>query len=75
MYKLQVQDDDQDARIWHNVTDDGGQLLTFESESAARAELEKRFPVKTGLEQYGAGRKRTRVIAIYDEDDEDDWPS
>jgi hypothetical protein len=71
MFKLQVQDDDDDARVWHDVKDAGGRLLTFEKESDARAKLEELFPVLVKMEQY-AGPKRTRVIVIIG--DEDDWP-
>lgn len=71
MFKLQVQDDDNDARIWHDVKDASGRLLTFEKEADARAKLEELFPVLVKMERY-AGPKRTRVIVIIG--DEDDWP-
>jgi hypothetical protein len=71
MFKLQVQDDEQDARIWHDVKGPTGELLTFEKESDARARLEELFPVLVKMERY-AGPKRTRVIVIIT--DEDDWP-
>ncbi len=71
MFKLQVQDDEDDARVWHDVKDDNGKLLTFEKEAEARARLEQLFPVLVKMEHY-AGPKRTRVISIIT--DEDDWP-
>lgn len=71
MYKLQVQDDENDARVWHDVKGANGELLTFEKESDARAKLAQLFPVLVQMEKY-AGPKRTRVIVIIE--DEDDWP-
>lgn len=71
MFKLQVQDDEDDARVWHDVKGSGGELLKFEKESDARAKLEELFPVLVKMERY-AGPKRTRVINIIT--DEDDWP-
>jgi hypothetical protein len=71
MFKLQVQDDDDDARVWHDVKGPKGELLTFEKEADARARLEELFPVLVKMERY-AGPKRTRVITIIT--DEDDWP-
>ncbi len=71
MFKLQVQDDEDDARIWHDVKGANGELLTFEKEADARARLEALFPVLVKMERY-AGPKRTRVIHIIT--DEDDWP-
>jgi hypothetical protein len=70
MFKLQVQDDDNDARIWHDVKNAQGQLLTFEKEADARAQLEALFPVLVKMERY-AGPKRTRVLNIIPDDD--DW--
>jgi methionine-rich copper-binding protein CopC len=71
MFKLQVQDDENDARVWHDVKNAEGKLLTFDKEADARAKLEELFPVLVKMEQY-AGPKRTRVITIIA--DEDDWP-
>lgn len=71
MFKLQVQDDDNDARVWHDVNGANGELLKFEKETDARAALEALFPVLVKMERY-AGPKRTRVITIIT--DEDDWP-
>jgi hypothetical protein len=72
MFKLQVQDDDNDARVWHDVRGADGQLLTFDNEADARRKLEELYPVLVGLEKYSAGSKRTRVLNIIK--DEDDWP-
>ena len=71
MFKLQVQDDDNDARVWHDVKDAAGRLLTFAKEADARAKLAELFPVFVRMEQY-TGPKRTRVVVIIE--DEDDWP-
>jgi hypothetical protein len=71
MFKLQVQDDDNDARVWHDVKGANGELLKFEKEADARAKLTELYPVLVKMEQY-AGPKRTRVINIIV--DEDDWP-
>jgi hypothetical protein len=72
MFKLQVQDDDNDARVWHDVKSADGRLLTFDDEAEARAKLEELYPVLVKLERYSAGSKRTRVLNIIQ--DEDDWP-
>jgi len=72
MFKLQVQDDDNDARVWHDVKSADGRLLTFDNEAEARAKLEELYPVLVQLERYSAGSKRTRVLNIIQ--DEDDWP-
>jgi hypothetical protein len=73
MFKLQVQDDENDARIWHDVKGDDGKLLVFDKEDDARARLRQLYPVLVGLEQYSAGPKRTRVLRIYGtEEDEDE---
>ena len=72
MFKLQVQDDDNDARVWHDVRGPGGELLTFDSEADARKKLEELYPVLVQLERFSSGSKRTRVLNIIR--DEDDWP-
>jgi hypothetical protein len=70
-FKLQVQDDANDPRSWHDVRSPEGQLYVFEDEGEARAKLAELFPILYKLEQFAAGPKRTRVIAILvDEDDE-----
>ena len=71
MFKLQVQDDENDARVWHDVKGPNGELLKFEKEADARVKLEELFPVLVKMEP-SAGPKRTRVINIIT--DEDDWP-
>ena len=71
MFKLQVQDDDNDARVWHDVKGPHGAPLKFEKETDARAKLEELFPVLVKMERY-AGPKRTRVISIITDDE--DWP-
>lgn len=71
MFKLQVQDDDNDARVWRDVKGANGELLNFDKEADARAKLAELYPVLVKMEQF-AGPKRTRVINIID--DEDDWP-
>ena len=70
MYKLQVQDDKNDPRSWHDVKGSDGTVLTFQKESDARAKLEELFPVEVKMEKY-TGPKITRVIAIIE--DEDEW--
>lgn len=69
-YKLQVEES---AGQWRDVLDDSGELLVFDDEDEARAELAKRYPVETGLEKYKAGPKTTRVLIIdpYADKDED----
>ena len=67
-FKIEVEDD---KGIWSDVFGGNGKLLTFDSESAARAALAERYPILVQMEKY-AGGKRTRVIRILE--DEDDWP-
>ena len=57
--------------IWKDVRGADGAVLTFDSESAARAKLSELYPIEVQMERYGGG-KRTRVIRILR--DEDDWP-
>ena len=70
MFKLQVQEDDNDPQAWHDAKGPDGKLLTFEKESAARAKLEQLFPILVKMERYAADSKRTRVISMF-KDDED----
>ena len=72
MFKLQVQDDDDDARVWHDVKAPDGSLLTFDKEADARDRLEALYPILVKLERFSSGSKRTRVIAIITDDD-DGW--
>lgn len=69
MFKLQVQDDENDARVWHDVNGADGALLTFDKEADARTRLEELYPVLVKLERFSAGSKRTRVLAIITDDD------
>ena len=67
MFKIEVEDD---KGLWSDVRGDDGHVLTFESEDAARAALADRFPVLVQMEKY-AGGKRTRVIRILEDDDDE----
>jgi hypothetical protein len=73
MFKLQVQEDEKDASVWHDVKGPDGRLLTFANADDARAKLEELFPILVKMERYAADSKRTRVINIIQ--DEDDWRS
>lgn len=73
MFKLQVQDDEKDASVWHDVKGADGEVLTFASRTDARAMLEKLFPVLVKMEEYKADVKRTRVIAILDDNADEEW--
>ncbi len=70
MFKMQVQDNPDNPRSWHDVTGPDGKALTFEKEADARAKLASLYPVEVQMEKY-TGPKVTRVIAILE--DEDDW--
>lgn len=70
MFKLQVQEDDKDPQVWHDVIGPDGKLLVFEKETAARAKLEELYPILVKMERYAAGAKRTRVISMYAENNE-----
>jgi hypothetical protein len=65
VFKIQV--DEADNGVWHNVLGADGKLLTFASSVEAHQKLEQLFPVLTKTEKY-VGPKRTRVIAIIDND-------
>lgn len=69
MFKMQVQDDKNDPRSWHDVKGPGGDLLAFDTEAEARARLEMLYPVEVKMEKY-TGPKTTRVIAILVDDDD-----
>jgi hypothetical protein len=73
MFKLQVQEDEQDASLWHDVKGADGEVLTFASRTDARARLEKLYPVLVKMEEYQADVKRTRVIAILDDGADEEW--
>jgi hypothetical protein len=70
MFKMQVQDNPNDPRSWHDVSGPDGKPLTFEKEADARARLEALYPVEVKMEKY-TGPKITRVIAILEDDS--DW--
>ena len=70
-YKLQVQEDETDHRLWHDVFSPAGKLCVFDKEDEARAKLEELFPVLFGLEKFAAGPKRTRVIVIARDNEEE----
>lgn len=69
MYKLQVQEDENDPRQWHDVLGSDGAPLTFRDEGQARARLEELYPILVKMERFQAGSKRTRVINILVDDD------
>ena len=66
MFKLQVQDDENDPRSWHDVRRPDGSPLSFAIESEARARLEALYQVQVKMEKV-AGPKTTRVIAILED--------
>ena len=66
LYKIEVEDD---RGLWTDVRGDNGEVLTYDSVDSARAALAERFPVLVQMEKY-AGGKRTRVIRIFDDEDE-----
>ena len=61
-YKLQVQEDDAQPTLWHDVKSAAGTPLLFQDEGQARVKLEELFPVLVKLERFASGPKRTRVI-------------
>ena len=65
-YKIEYQDD---RGLWHDVRGDDGEVLVYSTEDDARAALREKYPVLVEMEKY-AGGKRTRVIRIYDDDEE-----
>ena len=67
MFKMQVQDDKDDPRSWHDVKAPDGSLLTFEKEAEARVRLETLYPAAVKMEKY-TGPKTTRVIAILEDE-------
>jgi hypothetical protein len=69
VYKLQVQEDENDASAWHDVHAPDGGLLLFEVEAEARAKLGALFPLLVKLEHFGVGSKRTRVLKVYKDGD------
>lgn len=71
-FKLQVQEDESDHRLWHDVLTPLGRPYIFDNEDEARAKLEELYPVLFKLEKFAAGPKRTRVIAIIRDDVEEE---
>lgn len=71
-FKLQVQEDEAHPDAWHDVKNDKGELLTFDKENDARARLKELYPVLVKLEEFAAGPKRTRVLAMSPYADIDD---
>ena len=71
-FKLQVQEDDTKPDLWHDVKNSSGELLTFDGESEARAQLKALYPVLVKLEEFAAGPKRTRVLSVSPYGDVDD---
>ena len=69
MYKIEVQEPD---GVWHDVRGSDGKVLTFESEATANDKLRELFPVMVKMEDY-AGPKRTRVVRIWSEQEDEDW--
>ncbi len=63
-FKLQVQEDESRADVWHDVKGTGGELLTFDQDADARAKLKELYPVLVKLEEFASGPKRTRVVAV-----------
>lgn len=69
MFKMQVQENKDDPRSWHDVRGPDGSVLTFKSESDARSRLEALYPVAVQMEKY-TGPNTTRVIAILEDEDD-----
>ncbi len=66
LFKLQFEDEDQ---VWHDVKNAQGEIMNFDDEKKARAKLEELYPVEVKLERFQSGPKRTRVIAIWADED------
>ena len=66
MFKLQV--DEADNGVWNDVKGADGAPLVFRSAAEARTRLTELFPVLVKMENF-AGPKRTRVIAILEDED------
>jgi len=73
MFKLQVQEDDKDTNVWHDVKGADGQVLLFGERDEARSKLEELYPVLVKMEEFKADVKRTRVIAILDDNADEEW--
>lgn len=68
MFKIQKQEEN---GVWRDVRNTAGIPLTFGSKTEAQAKLSELFPVLVGMEKYG-GADRTRVIAILDDEEEEE---
>jgi len=64
----------EDGGQWHDVRDEGGVILTFPTAPEAKARLAELYPILVKMELY-AGPKRTRVIDIWTDEDDDDLKS
>jgi len=66
VFKIEIEDS---RGIWSDVRGSDGNILTFDSEDAARARLAELYPVMVQMEKYGGG-KRTRVVRVFRTDKE-----
>ena len=66
MFKIEIEDE---RGIWSDVRGSDGNVLTFDTEVAARTRLAELYPVLVKMEKYGGG-KRTRVVRIFRTDKE-----
>ncbi|MGH3851698.1 MAG: hypothetical protein ACRDRT_18730 [Pseudonocardiaceae bacterium] len=69
MFKIEVQEEN---GLWHDVRGSDGNLLKFDDEDQARAKLAELYPVLVQMEQYAAP-KRTRIIRIWTDKEDEDW--
>ncbi|MBA2689587.1 MAG: hypothetical protein H0U63_02140 [Burkholderiales bacterium] len=69
MFKIEVQEEN---GLWHDVRGADGKILTFQKEDEARAKLAELYPVLVKMAQYAAP-KRTRVIRIWTDEEDEDW--
>jgi len=66
MFKIEIEDG---RGVWSDVRGSDGNILTFDSEDAARTRLAELYPVMVKMESYGGG-KRTRVVRVFRTDKE-----
>ena len=66
-YKIEYQDD---RGLWHDCRADDGTVLIYSDENTARTALRQKYPVLVEMEKY-AGGKRTRVIRVLEDDDDE----
>ncbi len=69
MFKMELQEEN---GLWHDIRGPDGAILTFPTQAEAHAKLESLYPVITKMEKFAAP-KRTRVIAIWTEKQDEDW--